>query len=239
MRPLTACCARYHGRGRGDRGSAWRSSSNKLWRKGPRREAGPRYSAGRALRGCGRFLRHLLGASNSRQRRSRHAARGHRRHTGRPRTIGRLCCPIVRKGVRYLRRCRTVGNDPDAKPACGTPRAERHAAAVVALRCYSRRVDGRGPHPHGSRTSALSPLGDWARGNPKDRSRIASIRSIELIPPAGGNGLLLPTTPSSNLKTLTLKTTQRKSTRTISSRGRNRRGRTKNSTLFQIGRLRR
>jgi hypothetical protein len=44
--------------------------------------------------------------------------------------------PIARKGVRYLRRCRTVGNDPTAKPACGTPRAGRNAVAVVAHRCY-------------------------------------------------------------------------------------------------------
>jgi hypothetical protein len=102
MRPLTACCARYHGRGRGDRGSAWRSSSNKLWRKRPCCEAGPWYSAGRALGGCGRFLRYLLGASNSRQRRSRHAARGHRRHTGRPRTIGQLCCSDSPQGCSVI-----------------------------------------------------------------------------------------------------------------------------------------
>jgi hypothetical protein len=88
----------------------------------------------------------------------------HRRHNGRPRTIGQLCCSIARKGVRYLRRCRTGGNDPAAKPVCGTPRAERHAAAVVALRCYSRQIgESWGASPR-SRTSALSPLGDWARG---------------------------------------------------------------------------
>jgi len=68
----------------------------------------------------------------------RHATRTGRRRvciTRRPRrTIGRLCCPIARTlGVRY----RTAGaeqqrNDPDAKPACGTPRARRRAAAVVS-----------------------------------------------------------------------------------------------------------
>ena len=90
-------------RGKGARPTA----ADERRRKRSRREAGARYSAGRAQRGCGRFLQHLLGnlVPGRRQsitggRRNRHAARGHRR-------------------------CRTVGNDPDAKPVRGTPRAGR------------------------------------------------------------------------------------------------------------------
>ena len=54
------------------------------------------------------------------------------RITRRPRrTIGRLCCPIARtRGVRYAGGL-GWGSDPDAKPACGTPRAGRRAAAVA------------------------------------------------------------------------------------------------------------
>jgi hypothetical protein len=37
------------------------------------------------------------------------------------------------EGVRYLVRWDVAGNDPDAKLACGTPRAKRRAAAGVSL----------------------------------------------------------------------------------------------------------
>jgi hypothetical protein len=39
----------------------------------------------------------------------------HRRHNGRPRTIGQLRCSIARKGVRYLRRCTAAGDDSAAR----------------------------------------------------------------------------------------------------------------------------
>lgn len=52
----------------------------------------------------------------------------------RRRTIGRLGCPIARTRVFVISpRCGAAGNDPDAKPVCGTPRAERSAAAVVSF----------------------------------------------------------------------------------------------------------
>ncbi len=87
----------------------------------------------RAPRHCQRHERDGFTAGTSQPRKSNAE---HRRHNGRPRTIGRRAqrgVPIARKGVRYLRRCMTAGDDPDAKPVRGTPRAERHAAAVVAL----------------------------------------------------------------------------------------------------------
>lgn len=37
------------------------------------------------------------------------------------------------EGVRYAPHRKTAGNDPDAKPACGTPRAGRSAAVVVSF----------------------------------------------------------------------------------------------------------
>jgi hypothetical protein len=106
--------------------------------------------------------------------------RRHRRHNGRPRTIGQLCCSIARKGVRYLRRCTTVGNDPDAKPVRGTPRAGRYAAAVVALDCYSRhvRVVARITTDANERPFALGRLGA--------RHKRSIIRpSVGHSPPAG------------------------------------------------------
>src|SRR6266851_5075745 len=108
----------------------------------------------------------------------------HRRHNGRPRTIGQLCCSIARKGVRYLRRCRTAGDDPDAKPVCGTPRTERHAAAVVALRCYFRRVDDHGKHDHEVERAPFR-LGEWALGKRvRERSEASAARlAVSAISP--------------------------------------------------------
>jgi len=103
----------------------------------------------------------------------------HRRHNGRPRTIGQLCCSIARKGVRYLRRCRTAGNDPDAKPACGTPRARRHAAAVVSFHLSSRYADSRGKHHHGLERAPGAPR----RGREAQAQHHRTVRRHS--PPAG------------------------------------------------------
>ena len=46
-------------------------------------------------------------------------------------------------------RWRRAGNDPDAKPVCGTPRAERYAAAVVSFRQSLPNVAGRRSRHHG------------------------------------------------------------------------------------------
>ena len=184
--------------------------ASSIWRKGPRREAGTRYYAGRALRGCGRF-RHQWGTGAITN------------------ACGRLLSAEVQDsgerpgreaGVRYSAR-----------------RAPRGRGRCPPLLFSARRWPWEASPQ--KRTSALSPLGDWARGNPKDRSRIASIRSIELIPPAGGNGLLIPTTPSSNPQLSHPQNNTKNSNRTISSRGRKRRARAKNSSLFQLDRLRR
>ena len=59
--------------------------------------------------------------------------RGHRRHNGRARTIGQLCCSIARKRVRYLRRCRSAGDDSDACGRGGSLRCSwRYASTAVA-----------------------------------------------------------------------------------------------------------
>jgi hypothetical protein len=59
---------------------------------------------------------------------------------------------------------KAVGNDPDAKPVCGTPQAERHAAAVVALRFNG--AARRKPWPGLATDDKRGPFGfsRWGRG---------------------------------------------------------------------------
>jgi hypothetical protein len=65
------------------------------------------------------------------------AAGRHRMHNATPeedyRTRAERVSDSPDEGVRYMAGGREAGNDPDAKPACGTPRAERSAAAVVSF----------------------------------------------------------------------------------------------------------
>jgi hypothetical protein len=81
--------------------------------------------------------------------RSRPAARGHRRHNGRPRTIGQLCCSIARtEGVRYLIRWgRPAGND--------------RGTSGVSFRPSSGRTAIRGWHRHERERAPFRP---WAIG---------------------------------------------------------------------------
>ena len=88
--------------------------------------------------------------------------RGHRRHNGRARTIGQLCCSIARKRVRYLRRC-TMQRETTAD-ACGRG---------GSLRCSRRRtspaVAGVMPRTANEAPSALAD-GAEARGSEKERA---------------------------------------------------------------------
>src|ERR1035437_8010807 len=85
---------------------------------------------------------------------------------------------VPHKGVRYAGGG-GQGSDPDAKPACGTPRAGRRAAAVALPLVLGRRAgwsgtDGKRGLPLG-RPEALTPhdtqVGTRAKTKPTSRKR--------------------------------------------------------------------
>jgi hypothetical protein len=132
MRPLTACCARYHGRGRGD------SQYGMTGRRHPLATA-------------------VLARSGCRRR-----WRPHRGHNGRLRTIGQLCCSIARKGAPLSD---LVGREQETSQPRGVRRysARRPRLLTFPSTFFSAPRHSWEASPR-SRTSALSPLGDWARG---------------------------------------------------------------------------
>ena len=83
-------------------------------------------------------------------------------------------------------RWRGAGNDPDAKPACGTPRAGRDAAAVVSFRQSLSHVTGRGSRHHGRERAPFRP---WAIGREAHPSPPSSSlhRIHSMTPPAVTN----------------------------------------------------
>ena len=73
-------------------------------------------------------------------------------------------CSIARtQGVRYRPADLICGNDPDAKPACGTPRAECRAAAVIPS--FHTRPAGtvpeRGTAPWGRPEAPSTSIARW------------------------------------------------------------------------------
>jgi hypothetical protein len=106
--------------------------------------------------------------------------RGHRRHNGRARTIGQLCCSIARKRVRYLRRCRSAG---DVSAACGGGGSLR-----CSWRCTSPAVSGITTDTNEA-PSALAD-GAEARGSEKERAAqqargLRDLRRRLILPPPG------------------------------------------------------
>jgi hypothetical protein len=87
----------------------------------------------------------------------------HRRHNGRARTIGQLCCSIARKRVRYLRRCRAAGTTRTrSRPAVlRGPGATRPRSSPPLIYAARRKPWLASPR---TRTSARRPSGRRARG---------------------------------------------------------------------------
>ena len=177
---MTACCARYHGRGRGD------SQYGMTDRRHPFATALP------ARSGCCRKWR------------------PHRGHNGRLRTIGQLCCSIARKGVRYLTWWRLAGNDRGTsvdsfrrsfsvrRHSCeALPRTR--SSALSPLGAIGREAKNSAPHqpsaghPIKPNLSNLSPHKinkEYPRYTPS-RSRSRPTAETELIEKARGFGRAL------------------------------------------------
>ena len=96
--------------------------------------------------------------------------RGHRRHKGRLRAIGQLCCLLARC-VLYLRRCRSAGDDrPRSRPAVlRGPSAARPCRSPPLIRALH--VENRGWHHHGRERGPAALAGRAeARGSEKERA---------------------------------------------------------------------
>jgi len=116
--------------------------------------------------------------------------RGHRRHNGRARTIGQLCCSIARKRVRYLRRCRSAGDDSDA---CGRGGSLRSLASHDTGRLWRHHGRERGPFG----------FSRWGRGKRlgEERAPARGLRDLRrrlILPPPGAPRMRKATTTNQN-----------------------------------------
>lgn len=121
------------------------TAADERQRKRSRREAGPRYSACRAPRGCGRFLQHLLGNLVPGKREDHRGSLSQpTRGTGAPEVQDSGERPRREAGARYS--------------ACRAPRGCGRSPQLL----FPERQGSRAASPR-SRTSALSPLGAIGR----------------------------------------------------------------------------
>ncbi len=125
--------------------------------------------------------------------------RGHRRHKGRLRAIGQLCCLLARC-VLYLRRCRSVGDDrPRSRPAVlRWPSAAWPRRSPPLIR--AQHVGSRGWHHHG-RERGPAALADRARvkrfgerASCAASSRLRDLRRRLILPPTGAPRMRKATT---------------------------------------------
>ena len=152
--------------------------------------AGPSHHGGDEERAPRHCQRHARGPQRG-EFPSHAVDRGHRRHKGRPRTIGQLCCSIARKGVLYLRRCRTAGDDrPRSRPAVlRGPSAARPRRSPPLIR--APHVAGGIWHHHGRERGPAALAGRAeARGSEKERAAqqargLRDLRRRLILPPTG------------------------------------------------------
>ena len=133
-------------------------------------------------------------AAGRRSRRSRRLQAGHNvtpeeDYRTRPASAGRV--PIARtQGVRYRPASQICGNDPDAQPACGTPRAGCHAAAVIPS-FHTRNagtVPERGTAPWGRPEAPSTSIARWRER--KQSNKIIKPNNTYTVAPEIGEGEL-------------------------------------------------
>ena len=111
--------------------------------------------------------------------------------------IRRFATRITQERTALCGRWRRAGNDPDAKPGCGTPRAERDAAAVVSFHLSLPYVIVRRSRHHGR---SRAPFRPWAIGREASPPPTSSLHRIHSVPPPCGKQTHQPTNTSSRAR---------------------------------------